>query len=158
MLKVCDFCFKSFIGKPKRRFCSSSCFGKNRTPQLILRNKKRAKYPKIEGLTRQQVHYRFNKNSRLSQLKKDRELRKSLIRSLGGQCVNCGYFKDFRALQLDHKVGDGYLDRKRIGSKVYRYYISNIAEARINLQVLCANCNSIKCSKNLEYNRSRRVG
>lgn len=90
-------------------------------------------------------------------LRPDQVKREGLVIALGGKCVHCGYDADIRALELDHKNGDGHLDRKRLGSKVHRYYCTRIDEARDNLQVLCANCNKIKAIENKEHNRSRRV-
>lgn len=83
--------------------------------------------------------------------------RVKVVEELGGKCTSCGYNKDFRALVLDHIKGDGYLDRKRIGNKIYRYYVNNIDEAKNNLQILCANCNMIKSFENNEHNVSRRI-
>lgn len=87
----------------------------------------------------------------------DRMKREALVRELGGCCARCGYDADIRALVLDHKNGDGYLDRKRLGSKVHRYYAKHPEEARKNLQILCSNCNTIKAIDEKEHNRSRRV-
>jgi len=127
-----------------------------RVPQLIEQNKGRRKYEAVEGLTRHQIYYRNNHASRSYQLDKDKRKRLKLIRMFGGRCVVCKYV-DERALVLDHRVGDGYADRRRVGSKVARYYVLHFAEAVETLQVLCANCNLIKCIENNEHNRSRRV-
>lgn len=99
-------------------------------------------------------HYARNRY-RILQL--DNKKRVALVNYLGGQCIKCGYDKDVRALALDHRHGDGYLDRQRLGSKIQRYYIKNLAEASENLQVLCYNCNAIKVMENGEHNRSRRI-
>ena len=84
-------------------------------------------------------------------------IKSKIIKFYGSCCCKCGYDKDIRALCLDHKKGDGYLDRKRLGSKVSRYYINNIEESKDMLQILCCNCNKIKSVENNEFNRSRRV-
>lgn len=89
-------------------------------------------------------------------LQPDLQKRIAVINHLGGKCVECDY-QDIRGLVLDHKRGDGYLDRKEKGGKIYRYYINHLDEAVANLQVLCANCNMIKAVENNEHNRSRRV-
>jgi 5-methylcytosine-specific restriction endonuclease McrA len=88
-------------------------------------------------------------------LLKDKEKRELLIKWLGSKC-QCGY-TDIRALTLDHKAGDGYLDRKLHGSKIQRYYYNHLEEASANLQVLCFNCNRIKQVENDEFNHSRRL-
>jgi hypothetical protein len=73
--------------------------------------------------------------------------RNTLFDILGGaKCIKCG-FTDKRALQLDHKQGDG--TRKMHMEELkdhHRYlkYIDNPELARKTFQVLCANCNSIK--------------
>jgi len=90
-------------------------------------------------------------------LRPDQAKREAVVEALGGKCARCGYDADIRALELDHKNGDGYLDRKRLGSKVYRYYFNRLDEAREKLQVLCANCNKIKAIEEKEHNRTRRV-
>jgi len=83
-----------------------------------------------------------------------KETRHKLIRLLNPEikCVKCG-FNDIRALQLDHKNGHGYNDRKIFklsGTSLYRFYLSNPELAKQTLQVLCANCNWIKKSGNKE--------
>ena len=80
--------------------------------------------------------------------------RKKLLEIIGKKCVSCGYKNNTLALQLDHKNGDGKIDRKRFASNstMYRYYLNNIEEAKIKLQTLCANCNMIKRFENRELN------
>lgn len=159
--KICRLCGKEFnvTGSKKRQekriFCSSHCSGKSNAKAVIERNKARRKYPEIEGLSRQQVFYRYNPNLKAN--KSDKEKREKIIRYLGAKCVKCQYDKDIRALVLDHKNGDGEKDRKEKGSKIQRYYILHLEEAKNNLQVLCANCNVIKAIENNEHNRSRRI-
>ena len=151
----CTFCSIDFIS-PKRdaKFCSLSCRGKFFADATVVRNKARRKYPEIVGLTNKQVAYRETNGL---DAKRDIEKRHSLLLYLGGKCVCCGYNNDIRGLVLDHIHGDGYQDRKRIGSKIARYYIKNLVEAKQKLQVLCATCNQIKSVENKEHNRSRRI-
>ena len=81
-----------------------------------------------------------------------RETRKELFQLLGTECVQCG-FSDIRALQLDHKNGHGYDDRKKFklsGTLLYQFYLKNPELAKEKLQVLCANCNWIKRDENNE--------
>lgn len=87
----------------------------------------------------------------------DKEKREYVVKALGAKCVRCGYDADIRALVLDHKNGDGYLDRARIGSRIGRYYWTRLDEAKANLQVLCCNCNHLKAIDDGEHNRSRRL-
>ncbi len=106
---------------------------------------------RVNAVTTSRARYRHR------YLRPDIVKREAVIAALGGKCVCCGYDADVRALTLDHKNGDGYLDRKRLGSKIARYYYTRIDEAKKNLQVLCCNCNTIKSMENKEHNRSRRV-
>ena len=67
------------------------------------------------------------------------------IELLGGKCAKCG-FVDIRALQVDHIKSVG--SKIERGTPVYRQIIrGNIS----NLQVLCANCNSIKRIEQKEF-------
>jgi 5-methylcytosine-specific restriction endonuclease McrA len=88
--------------------------------------------------------YALHKNDENYYFLRDKRDRKFLIDFLGGKCAGCGYSKDIRALQLDHKNSDGKKDRDRLGNRVTRYYVKHLEEAKEKLQVLCANCNTIK--------------
>jgi hypothetical protein len=156
MIIVCQVCNIEFNGKKKRKYCSSVCSAKGPNG-TIERNKARRKYAEIPGLSRQQVYWRNNYESREKHNKRDRDKRFIVIDYLGAKCAFCGYDRDKRALVLDHINSDGKEDRKRLGSRIYRYYQSRLNEADGKLQVLCANCNLIKCFDNDEYNISRRV-
>jgi hypothetical protein len=153
--KTCLQCSTTFTAqKQTAKFCSSRCFGLANTDAVVARNKARRKYPEVGGLTKSQASYRrHNGVYRL----RDIEKRQNLLIALGGECVLCGYDKDLRGMVLDHKHGDGAEDRKRLGSKAFRYYINNLHEAAEKLQVLCATCNQIKAYENREHNKSRRV-
>ena len=80
--------------------------------------------------------------------------RKKLLAIIGMECISCGYDKNTLALQLDHKKGDGKIDRQRFNSNttMYRYYLKNEKEAKEKLQTMCANCNMIKRFENQELN------
>jgi hypothetical protein len=70
--------------------------------------------------------------------------REKAVMLLGGKCVNCGYDKNIRALQIDHVNSNGHQDKRDINS--FRAYYKKIL-ANINsgeYQCLCANCNAIK--------------
>jgi hypothetical protein len=72
---------------------------------------------------------------------------------LGNKCVKCG-FSDWRGLQFDHIKGGGTKDFtirfKGSGDAMYRYYLNHPEEAKMMLQLLCANCNQIKRYENGE--------
>lgn len=68
-------------------------------------------------------------------------------------CCSCGYDTDVRALEIDHRNGDGKADRLRFvnGVHMYRYYLYHQEEAFEKLQILCSNCNTIKMRENKEW-------
>jgi hypothetical protein len=70
--------------------------------------------------------------------------REDIVKKLGGKCIDCGYDKDIRALQIDHVHGNGNKERKEHGSsyKNLKHIAENISSG--DYQVLCANCNCIK--------------
>ena len=85
------------------------------------------------------------------------------MRKYGGRCARCGY-TDERALQFNHKNGDGYLHRvakfhrSRTGLKAKhdpREWLRFLFDAPIqaDIELLCANCNQI-----YEYERGFRKG
>ena len=83
-----------------------------------------------------------------------RDIRLKLIKVLGGKCIDCGYHSNELALQIDHIYGRGASDKKRFKSQTtgYRYYLAQPEIAREQLQILCANCNTIKRFVNREIN------
>lgn len=153
---VCPHCHAEFTGRRGRTYCSNRCRALSRLRDLVEGNESRRKYPKIEGLSKHQIFWRCNDESRDAILDKDRRKRRQVVAALGGKCAVCGY-DDVRALVLDHKNGDGDTDRKSVGSKIARYYVAHLDEAAEKLQVLCANCNMIKAFDNNEHNKTRRV-
>ena len=73
--------------------------------------------------------------------------RTSLMKTLGGMfCNQCGYDTNILALQIDHILNTGHLDKKRFHRRdqMFRHYIEHPMEAKKYLQVLCANCNQIR--------------
>lgn len=82
----------------------------------------------------------FNPNSQF------RKAQKRAFEVLGSKCSSCGQ-EDFRCLQIDHKLGQGYNERKRLGAA------GILVKARNNpddYQVLCATCNWLKRIENKE--------
>lgn len=71
--------------------------------------------------------------------------RTDLLNSLGGKCIQCG-FSDMRALQLDHINGGGGKELRAFKNqyRMYRFYTEHPDIAKEKVQVLCANCNTIK--------------
>lgn len=133
------------------------CAGISKREKIIARNKAKRKYPEIEGLSRSQVYKRLSPEATEKYLLRERNKRMAVLEYLGLKCKSCGYNKDIRALVLDHIKSDGKEDRLRIGNRIARYYANNLEEAKIKLQVLCANCNMIKSFECKEHNISRRI-
>lgn len=82
-----------------------------------------------------------------------RRLRKWVLAFYGGKCVRCG-FSDWRALQIDHKAGDGYKDIFQAGQlmgRMRKMIRESPEECRRKYQCLCANCNWIKRFENDEH-------
>ena len=82
---------------------------------------------------------------RAEQRERTRQRRATLLELLGGKCRHCG-FSDIRALQVDHRDGNGAKRNRELGigsssdPAFYRYATSHLEE----FQLLCANCNWIK--------------
>jgi hypothetical protein len=74
-------------------------------------------------------------------------IRARAIAALGGKCATCGYDADTRALQFDHIAGGGGREyREGGGFSGYYKRLKTLAEGQraSEIQLLCANCNSIK--------------
>jgi hypothetical protein len=106
----------------------------------------------FEGEVSLHIRYEYNKNYRERFPEKIRKLhrednqriRLKALDILGGKCVECG-FDDKRALQIDHKAGNGNKERNN-GLEVGKLYRA-IVRGKVDLtkyQVLCANHNWIK--------------
>jgi hypothetical protein len=77
-------------------------------------------------------------------------LRKKLIKLLGGYCQNCGE-KDQRILQLNHLKGGGRKDlNKNHNGNVYRAILKGERD-ETDYNILCSNCNIL-----YEYERGVR--
>lgn len=97
------------------------------------------------------AHPDYNKRNRT----KLQEMRAALFQVLGGaHCVRCG-FTDVRALQIDHVNGDGSRERRGVRN-TYTYYRKLLEAAPGTLQVLCANCNTIKRVEAKEFGSGTR--
>jgi hypothetical protein len=79
------------------------------------------------------------------------------VMMLGTACVQCGYFDDIRALELDHIFDDGKIERSAFSPRVIQKMICDafkyrahdaIREIRYRYQVLCGNCHNIKTYEN----------
>ena len=78
-------------------------------------------------------------------------IRHQIVAALGGKCVICGEI-DKNVLHIDHKYGQGYLEKEWFPSKdemLFWYYQHSQYEYPY-LQVLCMNCNIKKMRENEE--------
>lgn len=80
-----------------------------------------------------------------------RQYRINVIEHLGGCCIKCG-FHDPRALQIDHVMGDGIHEQRRLGTfNSYLHWKEVLKDKTGKYQLLCANCNWIKRAENEEH-------
>lgn len=95
---------------------------------LRVRDRERAHRPDIK--------LRHNQTNR----RRHRERKLAAIHLLGGACQSCG-FADHRALEFDHRNGDG-ARRRAAGERgpTHRW----VEQRPEDFQVLCANCHRIK--------------
>lgn len=76
--------------------------------------------------------------------------RQAVLAEWNCKCVRCGYDSDWRALELDHIHGDGYLGR---GTGSYKHWerLLKTSDLKEVFQLLCANCHKIKTYDNAEH-------
>ena len=85
-----------------------------------------------------------------------RLLRAVVLEHLGGKCVVCGW-NDYRALQIDHILGDGSQERATPGYDRLRFLVGLLDDPQLadKYQLLCANHNWIKKVENNEIRKPR---
>lgn len=78
-------------------------------------------------------------------------LRLELLQKLGMKCVICGE-SDTRIIHIDHKLGQGYLEKEYFEKKedMLQFYLDNFKTESKYLQPLCFNCNTKKRIENKE--------
>lgn len=89
------------------------------------------KKPKYESQRRDYIRTKHN------------ESRIKVLQFLGGECCKCG-FDDFRALQIDHVLGDRKKDCITSGKTYHKRVMESFELGENRYQLLCANCNWIK--------------
>lgn len=94
-------------------------------------------------------------------LKQYHEIRQFIVKTLGSKCVKCG-FSDIHILQVDHIMGGGGEQIKKLGWSnwhVYRFYRAHQDLITQELQLLCPNCNALKRIDNDEmpYRKHRKL-
>lgn len=102
------------------------------------------------------VEYRKKYNQGVSLEFRERRIaeRITTLDAMGGKCSRCP-FNDYRALQIDHKNGDGREERNgamRRGG-YYAKVLKSFLAGENRYQLLCCNCNWIKRHENKEYRR-----
>ena len=81
-------------------------------------------------------------------------IRKKLIIFLDPKCVYCGN-EDIDLLNIDHTTNNGSQDRqwaKYTKLNLFSFYWNNLADAYMNLQVLCIKCHRLKTRRILTQN------
>jgi hypothetical protein len=103
-----------------------------------------------------------NNRSKINAQKRSWQFRVKLqaFAILGNRCSRCG-FEDHRALQIDHILDDGAVDRRGhngCGSAVWKIYVRIVRGGYEDVyQLLCANCNWIKRYEDYERKFGKRV-
>jgi len=93
-------------------------------------------------------------NQRNPSWKRLRKKRLEAIEKFGGKCSRCG-FSDWRALQFDHRDGNGTKDRKLHRHNNFGYY-NYVMQNPQKFDLLCSNCNWIKRFELLENTQKSR--
>lgn len=78
-------------------------------------------------------------------------MRLELLEKLGGKCIICNE-TDSRILHIDHKLGQGYLEKEYFKNNelMYEYYLKHFEVESKYIQILCFNCNIKKRIVNSE--------
>lgn len=101
------------------------------------------------------------KSQAISRRKQIQVLRKEILEILGNKCnePNClvpNGTRDSRALQIDHKLSNGFEQRKkRDYLKYYKIILEDLKNGSSDYQLLCANCNQIKKVENKEHTKRK---
>lgn len=74
--------------------------------------------------------------------------RQQILALLGGKCTRCN-FEDWRALQIDHINGGGFVEDGHCRNSA-AFYLKVLLDNTNSYQLLCANCNWIKRYENNE--------
>jgi len=123
------------------------------------------RWKKIAGAARKKWKAVHRDQHREWQREHRYKVRKEILVLIGGavRCQKCGYDADWRALQIDHINGGGRADADtNVRGLTNLWSLRNklkrpdfLVAARKKYQVLCANCNRIKCYTNDEQPRRK---
>lgn len=110
-----------------------------------LAQRRRDRYPLSADRRYKALVWKKMNHGRVKATKRACWLRRKIriISAYGGKCTRCG-FTDERALQLDHVDGGGRAHFKQFKSPASLYTWVERNNYPKSLQILCANCNSIK--------------
>lgn len=139
---------KFYLDRQKRDGLTSKCKG-----CMGIERKKYLSYPgRYEiALAYSKKHHEATKHIKRERTKlRRRALMTAIFNFFGSKCFSCGN-QDKRVLQIDHVNGNGYQHRKLFkGFAYYRDIERSIKAGEEKFQLLCANCNSIKCIEKKE--------
>lgn len=101
-------------------------------------------------------YLRLNPKAKLIKGKSYEHARTEILALLGNRCSKCGY-SDQRALQIDHKFGNGQEERRNFKNynKYLNFVLLEVKAGSNRYQLLCANCNRIKQFENNEFANSK---
>jgi hypothetical protein len=112
-MEICAVCSSELRGR-QRKFCSRSC--KNR-------------------------YTNYHHQSYESQQARGRERKLNLIAMLGGECIRCGYSRNYGALEFHHidpALKQFQLDMRSLANLRWELIIEEVAKCAL----LCANCHA----------------
>jgi hypothetical protein len=179
--KTCLNCKKEFeTTDSRRKYCDDKCKREFRKDYYDTYNKNyRLTHPKyFHDYVRTEKHKTREHNRRIEKYKNDEDYREKIkassisqrnkardevIALLGSKCANPynlphpDWCNEKRVLEVDHINGDGWKERKEIGSsgngKYFRYILKKIKEGSKDYQLLCCNCNKIKQTEKREFRK-----
>lgn len=140
-LREAGLCIQCQKPSPNGWLCSSC-------KQIAYEKRKRWRNTPIE--IKKQVEYR---RTRIAEIKNE------IFQFLGNKCVHCGFDSDPRAFQIDHVKGNGSKERKQKYGKncgnftYYLHILKALRDGSKDYQLLCANCNVIKCFEEKEWRK-----
>lgn len=106
-----------------------------------------------------EYYYRHNMVAEAREMKREQfrswneRLREQVWDFFGRKCGHCGFDKDVRILQIDHKNGGGSKECRKIGVRGIR---KRALEHPKEYQLLCPNCNWTKRFNQREHFSPRK--
>lgn len=182
IVRICLNCKTQFETTDSRcKYCSEGCRKEFRKNFLKIYNKNyRANhkdyfynYVRTEEYKAKCHDYRTEKYKNDSKFREERKAtakrvrekyRNKIVELLGSKCTNPynlphpDWCNDSKVLEIDHINGDGWKERKQIGSSgnsvYFKHILEKIKSGSKDYQLLCSNCNKLKQIKKREFRKS----